>query len=427
MGEVLHVVDEGTGAEYALKRLLFEDEGSRLRFQREAEAVARLDHPNVLRIHRAEFGSPSYLLTEFLSGGSLEERLEGLEGVQRRLRELMRPETLSPSGEMQLAQAVVEASEPARALMIHKKAVERLQALRTGRRAEQARVGRERLNSLDGGGDESVWAARTEAALRDPSLAAYVDGEYARGLRIEELSADGFELTVSDGSTRRFRWSEDPVLALAVFRKGARSGEPADQVLLLRLAMLARDLESAQRALEGLDAPRGTVDLEALLADSPTSSPPVREDGLWRLSYPTRWLAHDLEPVESESGSGTERRVVPEGVQLEGSPSELVSRTFRLDANRDEFNVTLEIQGDANQPFMALELESRGTRRVYSIQWSQRDWSLSLAIVSGDRPASGAIRAGGNLLREGSLTSMARRAKWTDEGGEPGRPGRVVG
>jgi serine/threonine protein kinase len=48
------------------------------RFEREAKAVAKLDHPNILAIH--DFGTDedvTYSVTELLAGETLRERLEG--------------------------------------------------------------------------------------------------------------------------------------------------------------------------------------------------------------------------------------------------------------------------------------------------------------------------------------------------------------
>ncbi len=70
----------------ALKMLLgdyFADRDQRLRFRAEAEAVARLQHPNIVQLfeigeHRGETGPPCpYLCFEFVEGGNLAERLAG--------------------------------------------------------------------------------------------------------------------------------------------------------------------------------------------------------------------------------------------------------------------------------------------------------------------------------------------------------------
>jgi hypothetical protein len=83
MGVVYAVRDPATGARRALKTLLRGAEpDERLRFQREAELLAQVVHPNVVRIHAADLAhDPPYLVQDFLAGGSLRDRLRqgGLE------------------------------------------------------------------------------------------------------------------------------------------------------------------------------------------------------------------------------------------------------------------------------------------------------------------------------------------------------------
>jgi len=82
MGEVHEVLDESTGAHLALKTLLPEGLGAepdpeeRLRFRREAEVLARLEHPHVVRVRAAELDGPvPFLVQDLLPGGSLDGRL----------------------------------------------------------------------------------------------------------------------------------------------------------------------------------------------------------------------------------------------------------------------------------------------------------------------------------------------------------------
>ena len=80
MGVVHRARDPRLGREVAIKRFLGDwrhDPESQARFAREAQVLARLNHPNVVRVHdyRAE-GEP-YLVMDLLTGGSLADRLRG--------------------------------------------------------------------------------------------------------------------------------------------------------------------------------------------------------------------------------------------------------------------------------------------------------------------------------------------------------------
>ena len=79
MGEVYRARDKVLDRHVAIKVLpeSFRQDSERMaRFVREAQAVARLDHPNILAIH--DFGSErnvAYAVTELLEGSNLRERL----------------------------------------------------------------------------------------------------------------------------------------------------------------------------------------------------------------------------------------------------------------------------------------------------------------------------------------------------------------
>ena len=83
MGAVYAVVHEQTQLRYALKTLIPEliphaSSEDVLRFQREAQAMAKLDHPHVARVHSASFEPPqAYLVQDLLPGGTLAERAQG--------------------------------------------------------------------------------------------------------------------------------------------------------------------------------------------------------------------------------------------------------------------------------------------------------------------------------------------------------------
>jgi serine/threonine protein kinase len=79
MGEVYRACDERLGRDVALKVLPAEvaaDPDRRRRFEREARAVAALNHPGVVVLHDVgEAGGVAFLVTELLEGETLRERL----------------------------------------------------------------------------------------------------------------------------------------------------------------------------------------------------------------------------------------------------------------------------------------------------------------------------------------------------------------
>ena len=80
MGEVYRASDARLGRAVAIKVLparLAADESARARFEREAQAVAALSHPNILAIH--EFGQQdglAFAVMELLEGETLRARLD---------------------------------------------------------------------------------------------------------------------------------------------------------------------------------------------------------------------------------------------------------------------------------------------------------------------------------------------------------------
>src|SRR5258705_13748784 len=79
MGEVYRARDARLNRDVAVKILppAFARDPERLRrFQQEAQAVAALNHPNILAVHDLgeNQGSP-YMVTEFLEGETLRERM----------------------------------------------------------------------------------------------------------------------------------------------------------------------------------------------------------------------------------------------------------------------------------------------------------------------------------------------------------------
>src|SRR6185295_7009419 len=79
MGDVYRARDERLGRDVAVKVLpeALAGDADRLgRFEREARALARLEHPNILAIHDlGRDGDVSFSVTELLSGETLRSRL----------------------------------------------------------------------------------------------------------------------------------------------------------------------------------------------------------------------------------------------------------------------------------------------------------------------------------------------------------------
>src|SRR5580692_3442981 len=79
MGEVYRARDSRLNRDVAIKVLpaAFARDPERLRrFQQEAQAIAALNHPNILAVHDfGEHDGSPYMITEFLSGETLREKL----------------------------------------------------------------------------------------------------------------------------------------------------------------------------------------------------------------------------------------------------------------------------------------------------------------------------------------------------------------
>ena len=77
-GSVYKCRERTTGRILALKVLgKVQGEGPRRRFEREGEALARLDHPSIVRVHTATWeGDHPHLALELVEGEDLEQRLE---------------------------------------------------------------------------------------------------------------------------------------------------------------------------------------------------------------------------------------------------------------------------------------------------------------------------------------------------------------
>ncbi|MCP5097646.1 MAG: protein kinase [Chloroflexi bacterium] len=90
MAEVYKGYHEGLDRYVAVKIMhtfLISEEDFLQRFQREARAMASLDHPNIVRVHDFDvYGENSYyLIMQYIDGGTLKEKLEALAKNDERL------------------------------------------------------------------------------------------------------------------------------------------------------------------------------------------------------------------------------------------------------------------------------------------------------------------------------------------------------
>jgi serine/threonine protein kinase/WD40 repeat protein len=79
-GVVYKAIQDGLNRTVALKVIRVDDEESQSRFRIEAEAVARLQHSNIVQIYEvgeADERRRSYMALEYVAGGSLARRLDG--------------------------------------------------------------------------------------------------------------------------------------------------------------------------------------------------------------------------------------------------------------------------------------------------------------------------------------------------------------
>src|SRR5262249_12185094 len=93
MGIVYKARQQTLGRLVALKMILAGEHAGaeqRQRFRKEAEALARLQHPNIIQIHEVgEADGRPYFALEFVEGGSLAQKLQGTPLPARQAAELL--------------------------------------------------------------------------------------------------------------------------------------------------------------------------------------------------------------------------------------------------------------------------------------------------------------------------------------------------
>src|SRR5687768_8812742 len=77
MGAIYLARDRDLDRKVAIKILEAADREAFMRFRREALAIARIDHPNVVRIHEIGFDAKvPYIVMEYVPGGTLVDLLK---------------------------------------------------------------------------------------------------------------------------------------------------------------------------------------------------------------------------------------------------------------------------------------------------------------------------------------------------------------
>jgi hypothetical protein len=171
MGEVHRARDRATGAVVALNRLT--DLRARDRFAREAEILARLDHPRVVRyVAHGEDELGPWLAMEWLDGETLAARL--------------RRGPLGPDETLALATAAAEALAAVHRLGVIHRDVKPSNLFLVGGRPEELRL-------LDFGITRVVDRAATRSGER-PGTLAYMAPEQALGAPDADARSDVFSL-----------------------------------------------------------------------------------------------------------------------------------------------------------------------------------------------------------------------------------------
>ncbi|HEX6884709.1 MAG TPA: protein kinase [Planctomycetota bacterium] len=242
MGEVWRARDSRLGREVAIKVLpehFAEDEERLQRFEREAKALASLNHPNVAQIHGIDqVGDTCFLVLELVPGETLEERLAR--------------GPLPRSEALDVARQIAEALEAAHAAgVIHRDLKPANVRLTPEGRVKVLDFGLAKSVSESGAGSstDSVFATAAGRLLGTPT---YMAPEQARGKAIDkrvDIWAFGCVLYECLTAKRAFVGeSLGDVLGAVLHTTPDLGGLPADTPAALRM-LVARCLEKerAQR------------------------------------------------------------------------------------------------------------------------------------------------------------------------------------
>jgi len=175
MGEVYRARDAKLNRQVAIKVLpesLAGDPDALARFEREAHAVAALNHPNIMAIH--DFGTSdgtAYAVTELLEGESLRSRLETAPPGQRRAVELA----------VQIARGLAAAHEKG---IIHRDLKPENLFVTSDGRVKILDFGLAKKVGLDGGATNAPTSAGTEPGTVMGTV-GYMSPEQVRGRELD--------------------------------------------------------------------------------------------------------------------------------------------------------------------------------------------------------------------------------------------------
>ena len=309
-GQVLEAEEPEAGRRVAIKLLTAGQRANQAqleRFRRERQALARIDHPHVLRVHSAgRWQGTPYVVTELLSGRTLRERLQ--EGL------------LAPEEAVRLALEVGRGVGALHAAgLVHRDLKPENVLLDAGEHARVADLG-----LVVGEEDRSL--TRTGALLGTPE---YMAPEGFRGERLRDPQVDVYALglILFELLTGRLPHGASSLPALMRERVerpqvDPRSLAPGVPGPLAAVCLRALSGSPAERHPDGQAFVRALE--EACRLGSPrTRSPHAVASAL--LGVVALALAWALDRAGLRAGAGLERGailpVVPGGVEAESSPA----------------------------------------------------------------------------------------------------------